>query len=56
MKRHTLKVKRGKQLPTDTLLEWLQETGFEADFVRTRQFSLRGGIVDVFSYEAPPLP
>ena len=52
MKRHTLKVKRGEQLPTDTLLEWLQETGFEAaDFVyEPGQFSLRGGIVDVFSY------
>ncbi|MCB0810827.1 MAG: transcription-repair coupling factor, partial [Flavobacteriales bacterium] len=51
MKRHTLKVKRGEQLPTDTLLEWLQETGFEAaDFVyEPGQFSLRGGIVDVFS-------
>lgn len=52
MKRNTLTVQRHEELPIDTLQEWLQETGFSrVEFVyEPGQFSIRGGIVDVFSY------
>ncbi len=52
MKRNTLTVKRNEELPIDTLEEWLLETGFSrVEFVyEPGQFSIRGGIVDVFSY------
>ncbi|MCO6483623.1 MAG: transcription-repair coupling factor [Flavobacteriales bacterium] len=48
----TLTIKRGEELPIDTLEEWLHESRFtRADFVyEPGQFSIRGGIVDVFSY------
>ncbi len=50
--KNTLTVKRNEELPIDTLEEWLQETGFtRVEFVyEPGQFSVRGGIVDVFSY------
>ncbi|MBK8499796.1 MAG: transcription-repair coupling factor [Flavobacteriales bacterium] len=52
MVKNTLTVKRSEELPIDTLEEWLQETGFtRVEFVyEPGQFSIRGGIVDVFSY------
>lgn len=52
MQRNTLAIKRNEELPIDTLMEWLQETGFQrVEFVyEPGQFSIRGGIVDVFSY------
>ena len=50
--KNTLTIKRGEELPIDTLEEWLHESRFtRADFVyEPGQFSIRGGIVDVFSY------
>ena len=52
MQRNTLAIKRNEELPIDTLMEWLQETGFQrVEFVyEPGQFSIRGGIVDIFSY------
>ena len=52
MQKNTLSIKRNEELPIDTLMEWLQETGFSrVEFVyEPGQFSVRGGIVDVFSY------
>lgn len=52
MAKNTLTVKRKEELPIDTLQEWLEETGFtRVEFVyEPGQYSIRGGIVDVFSY------
>ncbi|MEO5585785.1 MAG: CarD family transcriptional regulator, partial [Flavobacteriales bacterium] len=52
MQKNTLAIKRNEELPIDTLEEWLHETGFErVEFVyEPGQFSIRGGIVDIFSY------
>lgn len=52
MAKNTLTVKRNEELPIDTLQEWLEETGFSrVEFVyEPGQYSIRGGIVDVFSY------
>ncbi len=52
MQKNTLTVTRNEELPIDTLEEWMQETGFtRVEFVyEPGQFSVRGGIVDVFSY------
>ncbi|HNO04171.1 MAG TPA: CarD family transcriptional regulator, partial [Flavobacteriales bacterium] len=52
MAKNTLTVKRHEDLPIDTLEEWLHETGFvRVEFVyEPGQYSIRGGIVDVFSY------
>ena len=52
MQKNTLAIKRNEELPIDTLEEWLHETGFtRVEFVyEPGQFSIRGGIVDVFSY------
>jgi transcription-repair coupling factor (superfamily II helicase) len=52
MQKNTLSIKRNEELPIDTLEEWLLETGFtRVEFVyEPGQFSIRGGIVDVFSY------
>ncbi|MGB3527383.1 MAG: transcription-repair coupling factor [Flavobacteriales bacterium] len=52
MAKNTLTIKRGEELPIDTLEEWMQETGFaRVEFVyEPGQFSIRGGIVDIFSY------
>lgn len=52
MQKNTLTVKRSEELPIDILEEWLHETGFtRVEFVyEPGQFSIRGGIVDVFSY------
>ncbi len=52
MAKNTLAIKRNEELPIDTLQEWLQETGFSrVEFVyEPGQYSIRGGIVDVFSY------
>jgi transcription-repair coupling factor (superfamily II helicase) len=52
MQKNTLTIKRNEELPIDTLEEWLHETGFtRVEFVyEPGQFSVRGGIVDVFSY------
>lgn len=50
--RHTLMVVRGTELEFDYLIEVLQDYGFDrVDFVvEPGQFSVRGGIIDVFSY------
>lgn len=50
--KNTLTIKRSEELPIDTLQEWLEETGFSrVEFVyEPGQYSIRGGIVDVFSY------
>ncbi len=47
----TIRVVRGQQLEMDTLIDHLQELGFEReDFVvEGGQFAVRGGIVDVYS-------
>ena len=52
MQKNTLAIKRHEELPIDTLQEWLEETGFtRVEFVyEPGQYSIRGGIVDVFSY------
>jgi len=52
MQKNTLAIKRHEELPIDTLQEWLEETGFSrVEFVyEPGQYSIRGGIVDVFSY------
>ena len=52
MQKNTLTIKRGEELPIDTLEEWLYETGFQrTEFVyEPGRFSIRGGIVDIFSY------
>jgi transcription-repair coupling factor (superfamily II helicase) len=52
MAKNTLTIKRNEELPIDTLMEWLEETGFSrVEFVyEPGQYSIRGGIVDVFSY------
>ena len=52
MQKNTLSIKRNEELPIDTLEEWLLETGFtRVEFVyEPGQFSVRGGIVDIFSY------
>jgi transcription-repair coupling factor (superfamily II helicase) len=44
----------GDQLERDFLLEWLVESGFERvpAIEELGQFSVRGGIVDIFSFEA----
>lgn len=49
---NTLQVKKGDDLSTDFLNEFLYEYGFErVDFVyEPGQFSIRGSIVDVFSF------
>lgn len=52
MRKNTLTIKRGEELPIDTLEDWLQEMGFQrTEFVyEPGRFSIRGGIVDIFSY------
>ena len=52
MLKNTLRIKRGQEVPIDTLEEWLYEMGFtREEFVyEPGKFSIRGGIVDVFSY------
>ena len=48
----TFAIHRGEKLSTDFILEYLSDNDFEySDFVfQPGQFSIRGGIVDVFSY------
>jgi len=52
MRRDTLAVRAGERLRPSDLVEWLEHSGFvRVDFVyEPGQYSLRGGIVDVFSY------
>ncbi len=52
LKKSVISISRGEQLSVDFLLEVLLEYGFErVDFVaEPGQFSIRGGIVDVFSF------
>ncbi len=52
MKTHTLKLKTGESLSIDFLSEMLHEYGFQlVDFVyEPGQYSIRGSIVDIFSY------
>jgi len=52
LQEHTLRVETGKSYSIDFMNELLQEYHFErVDFVyEPGQFSIRGGIVDVFSY------
>ena len=52
LRRETMTVRAGDRLRPSDLVEWLDESGFErVDFVyEPGQYSLRGGIVDVFSY------
>ena len=49
---NTLKLKQGKALSTDFIVELLDEYNFErVDFVNEPgQFSVRGGIIDIFSF------
>ena len=51
---HTLSLKKGEEVNLDFISELLQEYGFERnDFVyEPGQYSVRGGIIDVFSYSA----
>ncbi|MBT3747565.1 MAG: transcription-repair coupling factor [Bacteroidetes bacterium] len=51
---HTLILKKGEEVNLDFITEMLYEYGFERnDFVyEPGQFSVRGGIIDVFSYSA----
>ena len=51
---HTLNLKKGEEVSLDFITEVLFEYGFERnDFVyEPGQFSVRGGIIDVFSYSA----
>ena len=51
-KKRTLKIKTGETISIDFLAELLTEYGFQrVDFVyEPGQFSIRGGIVDIFSY------
>ena len=50
--KHTLSISAGQTIDLDHLQSHLQEYGFEkSDFVyEAGQFSIRGGIVDIFSY------
>ncbi len=52
MRRETLAVHAGDRLRPSDLVDWLDEGGFvRVDFVyEPGQYSVRGGIVDVFSY------
>ena len=52
LKKNVLSIHQGEQLSVDFLLDVLLEYGFEqADFVvEPGRFSLRGGIIDVFSF------
>ena len=52
LKKNLLSIRKGEQLSVDFLLEVLLEEGFErVDFVvEPGQFSVRGGIIDVFSF------
>ncbi len=49
---HKIEIKNGEQVDVDTIVEILVEFGFNrVDFVyEPGQFSIRGGIVDIFSY------
>jgi len=48
----TIQIKKGQDLETDDLVELLVENGFDfTDFVyEPGQFSVRGGIIDIFSF------
>ncbi|MFI3248092.1 MAG: transcription-repair coupling factor [Rikenellaceae bacterium] len=50
--REVIELKVGQKVPISTLVEMLEEVGFEkVDFVyEPGHYSLRGGIVDIFSY------
>lgn len=52
LKKNTLRLGKGENLSVDFVIDLLAEYGFErVDFVvEPGQYSLRGGIVDVFSY------
>ena len=52
IEKETFTISRGEQLSVDFILEFLSDNNFEySDFVfQPGQFSIRGGIVDVFSY------
>ncbi len=51
---HTLNIKPGEHIDMDFMIDLLHEYGFQrSDFVwEPGQFSVRGGIIDVFSYSA----
>jgi len=52
IEKQTFTIHRGEKLSTDFILEFLSDNNFEySDFVfQPGQFSIRGGIVDVFSF------
>ena len=52
MRKRTIRLRTGESISMDFLVEMLTEYGFErVDFVyEPGQFSIRGGIVDIFSY------
>ena len=54
VKKQISQVKVGDKLDRDFLIEWLVEFGFERVYAieEIGQFSARGGIVDVFSFES----
>lgn len=54
IKKQLTHLKVGDQIDRDFLIEWLVECGFEriSSIEEIGQFSARGGIVDIFSFEA----
>ncbi|MFZ0391232.1 MAG: hypothetical protein WAN36_12315, partial [Calditrichia bacterium] len=54
IKKQISHIRRKDRMDRDFLLEWLVESGFErvSAIEEIGQFSARGGIVDIFSYEA----
>ena len=50
--KHRINIKKGEEVDIDTIIEVLLDYGFErSDFVyEPGQFSIRGGIVDIFSF------
>lgn len=52
LEKNTYELRQGQEISIDFLLDFLQENGFERqDFVfEPGQFSIRGGIVDLFSF------
>ncbi len=52
IEKHKLEIKKGEEVDTSTIIEVLTDYGFKREeFVYTPgQYSIRGGIVDIFSY------
>ena len=54
LQKNLLRLNVGEEMDRDLLIEWLAEEGYERRHTieEIGQFSVRGGIVDVFSYES----